>query len=192
MNYIYFVLILFLVSCKSIIKNAYQVNKEIQFESREDYKNIAETKYKIKPANLFYTSRSDYLRLIELINLRKVDYFYGIFTDETTKLRASNYLNDNQSCRGRIMKEMQSKSGNIIRDSLFQKISFYNIINANRSIFPNGKHRIVLIFGHTQGLLKRKDFKEIQDIVLKNPKFELFIISLDPIYYYEENVNQTH
>lgn len=195
MKYIIIILISITFSCKPIFESVYQTKKGIDFRSVEEYKTTAETKYRINTNNLYYTTRPYHFNFIDILNATKTDYYYGIFTNDSSKVFPSKYLLDNQSCLGRVIREIGQPLDSAGKDELFKKIAFVNI-STNRPLEfnSNGKKKIVMIFGYTQGLLRRKEFVEIQKMVQQRNDCELFIMSVDPVYEYQvsiETPNQT-
>ena len=186
----YFQLLLLLIlvaSCKPIVTTIYHVNKEVHFNSIEEYKQAAENKYGLNTAHIYYPPESDYQYLVNLIIARKIDYFYGIFPNDSSSFIFSEFLGNNESCLGRILKEIENPDHLVRKDELFKQTSFFNLSTGEPISFKNsGKKKLVLIFAHTQGLLKKKDFLEIQKFVKDKDEYELVIVSIDPVYYYQK------
>ena len=175
-----------LCSCKAFVNVVYHPKKVVQFDDLEDYKITADKKYKINTENLYYISDSAYSSFINLIITQDIDYFYGIFIDDTSKIISSPFLKENPGCRGRIISELDISSYTKTRDEIFRQFQFVNISTGKTLKFTdNGKKKLVLIFAHTAGLMMRKTFVELQKEVKRRSDYEVFIISLDPVYMYQ-------
>lgn len=186
-EYIFVGLLVINVSCTPIIKAIYRVDREVEFESIEEYRNSLEKKYRINPDRLYYTTKSDYHKFADALIYSKANYLYGVFVSDTIKILPSKFFLENQSCQGRVIKEIERQTDTLVLDSLFKHVFFQNISTGDQlKIDNNGKKKVVLIFGHTQGLLRRKDFVEVQKLMDSRQDCELYILSVDPVYYYQQ------
>lgn len=190
MKIIFFVLLFFnlISSCKPIVKTIYGVNKKIAFSNKKDYLKYVQKKYRFNVNNLYYADEKGYDNFMNSIAQNHVDYFYGIFLNDSIKVKKSMFLSENESCRGRILNEMNSVSKNIAsenteKDNVFSINTFYNVSTNKPLNFKTGSHKkLVLIFSYKFGQLREKDFEEIENLVNQNKEYDLYIISADRIY----------
>lgn len=177
-----------IVACKPVKKTLYGINKEITFSNKKDYLEYVQKKYKFNANNLYYADERSYDNFMNNIAQNHVDYFYGIFLNDSIKVKKSMFLSENESCRGRILNEMNSVSKNIAsenteKDNVFSINTFYNVSTNKPLNFKTGSHKkLVLIFSYKFGQLREKDFEEIENLVNQNKEYDLYIISADRIY----------
>lgn len=189
MKYLFlFGFVMLFCSCKTIVNSVYGVNKNLAFKSLKDYEEYVRKKYEIEVKNLYYLDQNNYYGFLEQIIDNKIDYFLGIFLNDSSQIQKSDFLMQNESCGGRILKEIQSISDNPegvskIRNEVLKKYSFINMIEKTGLLFSNnGKKKIVLIFSYKAGLINKNDFVQIQNMINSTSGYELAIISIDKLY----------
>lgn len=188
MKYTFFILFIItaLISCKPILSGIYGINKDISFQSLNEYKNFITSRFEINVNQLYLIEPTHYNSFMDWVIQNKVDYFAGIFLDDSTQIRKSEHLLQNQSCTGRVLAEI--KNAETLTPVATQQsmplktFSFYNAVTKEPLTFTdNNRKKIVLVFSYKSGTLNKKDFKEVQALVEAKPGFELWIISLDQV-----------
>ena len=167
----------------------YGTNKELNFRSRKAYTSWVHEKYRIDSTRLFYIAKNSYSNFIHLVVESKLDYFYGIFENDSIVLRKSNYLEKNESCIRRVLGEINTISKNNsnkvlqLKDTTFKSLTFYNIVSDIQLKMQNdNRKKIILIFSYKAGTITRNDFEQIQTAVEQIQGYDLLIISLDNLY----------
>ena len=188
-NLIVLVILIFCFnSCTSIIKNAHGTNKYVQFNDLGDYRNYISTKYKVDINKVYYIAKDSYNRFCNLVVAKKVDYFYGAYTNDTTEVQKSDYLKENESCLGRVIKEINSSPeeqqfNKKIKNFTFKEFSFLSIVNNTPFEFlNNGKKKIFLIYSYKTGTLRMNDFIQIENLIKSTSNRELVIITIDDVF----------
>ena len=192
MKYFIVIVCLFCLSCSPIIKTMYGVNKNIKFKNTNDYTYYLSKNYHFNIENLYYAqNETSYKELATDIINKHTDFFYGIFLNDTTQIKKSDFLIENESCRSRILKEINSMHKNNTplntqNNTLFKKNSFKNIVTDKPiNLSANNRKKVVLVFSYKLGTLKENDFKEIEKLLFKN-EYDLYIISLDRVHDFKK------
>lgn len=171
------------VSCKPIVSILYNPNSHKTFKSKKDYFTLIEKQYGIKPEDMYIPDSSDWNSFVAIIAGSKMDNYYGTFKASDSVFVKSDFLQQNESCMGRILGDISlyEQSGIAKADSFFYKIDFRSATDGHR-IFPKNNYRtLVFIFSYKQGKIPAKGLKEIQNKYRNNAGYQLLFISLDQI-----------
>jgi hypothetical protein len=189
MKHVFFIVVTgILFSCKPLVKTVYGVNKEIEFKTLTDYRNYVKAKSQIDLSKFYYIDSSSYYDFINLIVQAKTDYFFGTFINDSTVIKKSDYLMENESCVGRVLKEInypKNESSQIltVKNESLKTHVFVNVItNQPLQFYNDNKKKIVLVYSYKGGTIKKNDFIEIQNIVNSTETYDLVILSLDKVF----------
>lgn len=176
-----------IIACKPVIKTVYGINRNIEFIDRPSYIEFLKKKHHFDFKNMYYANDETYNNFIYTIADSKIDYFYGVFINDSVKINKSKFLSENQSCRGRIMGEIENANSNLREedftiDYLLLKNKFYNIIDDQPLKLDFNKKKIIfLIFSYKMGSLRKKDFEEIEKLFNNKKDYVLYILNIDRI-----------
>lgn len=173
------VLMLLTVSCKMVYNSFNGVNKTTTFDNKEEYLKYFEKKFNFHRDNIYFPEKEEYGNLMNYISNQKVSFFYGITVNENSKINDS-YLNDNNSCFGRI--ETLIKNRNLehkLTVTEITKFKFENIDN-KRIDFKNGKS-VIFIISTKLGRAINNNIKELTYIIddLNDKSINYYLISVD-------------
>lgn len=175
------------LSCTSVIKEVYGVNKNKEFRNIDEYISYISRQYHFSLKNLYYADdEATYNALAMDIADSHTDFFYGIFINDSTQIKKTDFLKINESCRGRIMNEISiptDKHADLLQKTItFKGNSFKNSITGqSMDLNTSNRKKIILLFSYKLGSLREKDFKEIEKL-LTEKGYDLYIISLDRIH----------
>jgi hypothetical protein len=174
------------VSCKSLVKTTYGMNKNIEFKSQQEYENYVFKKYKIKAETIYYSDAQSFSPFLSSVVEKKVDYFYGIFQNDSLELRRSSNLLANQSCSARVLHEINTAKidgdSSVTVNNIFKKLTFLNLSSHEKLNLTRGKkHKVILVFSYKAGLVRKDDFERVERLLSSMPDYELIVISLDRI-----------
>jgi hypothetical protein len=189
-NLIFLLLLCCLIfSCKILYTKKFNLNQKFAFKSKEEY--IKYLKAKKFNSDLFlYLDSASYISFITKIDNNTV--YYNSFINDTLAIIKSDFLNDNQSCEGRIGKEIQElilnntiiESKKVIDKNIYNNTLFYLKNNERyKSVDTNKKLTIFLVNIFETGTYYKSLYDEIEAVQVKHKKeINLFIISLSPVY----------
>lgn len=118
--------------------------------------------------------------------------YFGSFLNDSTSLKKSSFLKDNQACIGRMKGEIENNlritnyPDSIIETKInLAKYNFYYLHDKNKFSVRDSKKqlKVFLLYYYPFGTFYDKLYKEIENTCLKNiEKTELYIICVDPVY----------
>lgn len=172
-------LMLLTVSCKMVYNSFNGVNKMTTFNNKEEYLKYFEKRFNFHREDIYFPEKEEYGNLMNYISNQKVSFFYGITVNENSKIYDS-YLNDNNSCFGRI--ETLIKNRNLehkLTVTEITKFKFENIDN-KRIDFNNGKS-VIFIISTKLGRAINNNIKELTYIIddLNDKSINYYLISVD-------------
>ncbi len=172
-------LMLLTVSCKMVYNSFNGVNKMTTFNNKEEYLKYFEKRFNFHREDIYFPEKEEYGNLMNYISNQKVSFFYGITVNENSKIHDS-YLNDNNSCFGRI----ETLINNInfehkLTGTGITKFKFENIDN-KRIDFNNGKS-VIFIISTKLGRAINNNIKELTYIIddLNDKSINYYLISVD-------------
>ncbi len=172
-------LMLLTVSCKMVYNSFNGVNKMTTFNNKEEYLKYFEKRFNFHREDIYFPEKEEYGNLMNYISNQKVSFFYGITVNENSKIQDS-YLNDNNSCFGRI----ETLINNInfehkLTGTGITKFKFENIDN-KRIDFNNGKS-VIFIISTKLGRAINNNIKELTYIIddLNDKSINYYLISVD-------------
>jgi hypothetical protein len=155
------------------------VNKMTTFNNKEEYLKYFEKRFNFHREDIYFPEKEEYGNLMNYISNQKVSFFYGITVNENSKIQDS-YLNDNNSCFGRI----ETLINNInfehkLTGTGITKFKFENIDN-KRIDFNNGKS-VIFIISTKLGRAINNNIKELTYIIddLNDKSINYYLISVD-------------
>ncbi len=170
-------------SCRSIITRAYGINKNIDFQHLNEYKDYAVRNYHIDTNKLYFIGRDNYNSFITEVSMSGADLFFGTFLNDSTEIKKSSSLTENQSCSGRVLSEITGNTVNIHaatqRNNLLKTNVLYNSTTNQPLSFANNKIKVVLLYSYKSGSIRKQDFQEIQQIIDKTTTHDLAIVAID-------------
>ena len=190
--FISFCFLILFSSCKILFKKAYHMGAHMNYKTKSAY--ISYLKRKHFPIDkIVFLDSVTYLKFAEFIAKDASNVYYGAFVNDSTQLKKSAYIYNNQSCSGRMNNEIDS----ILKLSVFPDLALvYNpvfikyplhYLNNNKllqGIISNKKILICLFYSYTQGTYYNKLYREIFAAVKEHENWaDLLIITLDNVSY---------
>lgn len=183
---------LFLVSCKSLLLKKYKFNQEFKFKTREEYLNYLEVEKKLDMSHILYVdSNSTNNFLTYVMNLHLGEY-YGTLVNDSTEIKKSETLQDNLTCMGRVLTDVNQNILKLSDTSLYVKNDFkkfqFHYANSGK-IFnyydSNSPLMIILLYGYAFGTYYDDFFKAMNNFSAEHSKeAEVYIIALDYSYHF--------
>lgn len=178
-------------SCKSILESVYGMNKKFEFTSKSAYVKYLENKKGLDISRVIYPDSGSRVSFLNAIQQGEFSVYYGSLLNDSIELIRSDILNENISCMGRIINEMNSGiSGLNLSDSgllanselknyTFRYIADNKIFDLNNS---EKRMKIIMLYSFSLGRYFDNTFKEVQKFhVTHKDVTELIIISLDDV-----------
>jgi hypothetical protein len=120
----------------------------------------------------------------------KVEFseYYGSFINDSVEIKKSDFLEQNKVCMGRVLKEIETNSGEINDSLLVKNFQFkqYRLFNAKTgeqlNLNSNNKLKVFLIYSYSFGNYFNSLYKDLAVFSKRNHnKLYIYVISLDPI-----------
>lgn len=179
------------MSCRLWINQKYQLGRSINFANRVAYIQAVE-KEKIIPIGQLLYIESTALPLFyqEVIKKSNAIVYLGTYLNDTLCLKKSVELQENESCWGRIEKEINvqmllSNSTDSIwcRTEALSKYPFRYV--ESDELFDSkafGKWTIYLLYSYSLGSYYNRLYQSVFELQKKYPnKLNVYVINLDPI-----------
>src|SRR5688572_12556085 len=99
---------LLFISCNPIIRQLYGVNKNLTFESSDQYIAFFEKSNKIGSDSLLFLDSANHYDFLNEIVSKKLATFYGTFINDSTELKKSSFLEENMGCMTRVLNEIKN------------------------------------------------------------------------------------
>ena len=178
-------------SCNSGEKLIFGANKDKKFSSIKEYRAYMKAMYSFDQKQFYYADQKNYDSLLYYVAGNKIDYLLGIFENDSIEYKKSLFLDDNESCIGRIVNEIEviSKSGKSekIRNDFFHNNRFINLENQQILDMQSSKtKKVILVVSYKLGRIHKNDFTKIEEIVNQQMDYELIVLSLDKVFNYQE------
>ena len=174
-----FTVIVLTYSCRPMYKSINGVNKKLNFNSKEDYKNFLQKKTKFDLDKFYFVNNDEFNLLLSNIVENKITYYYGVI-EHGNLIASGSTLEEKNSCFGSIVKainDSQINSKNIGNKKCFILNLYFKSFNNEYLKLNNNKKTIVFIYSYKLG----KIANNISDM-LKHPSIEnndYIIISID-------------
>ena len=169
-------------SCKPTYKIINNVNKSIEYNSKEEYCNKIKNKYNIETSNLVFIDSVQKNNFMNYIINKKVAYIYGIVLNGKDKID-NNFIQENNSCYSRVTNLIINNS-----ELIGEKLSPTKILNfdyTNAKMEPvklEGNKMLLFVFSTKLGTSIIKDIKKIIEEFKTNESFKsynYYLISVD-------------
>ena len=169
-------------SCKPTYKIINNVNKSIEYNSKEDYCNKIKDKYNIETSHLVFIDSVQKNNFMNYIINKKAAYIYGIVLNGKDKID-NNFIQENNSCYSRVT--------NLIKNNpelIGEKLSPTNILNFDftnskmETVKLEGNKMLLFVFSTKLGTSIIKDIKKIIEEFKTNDSFKsynYYLISVD-------------
>ena len=191
-----FIFCMAVIGCRFWVNKKYQLNRPGTFANKAAYIQAIEQEKIIPIGQLLYVeSRSLPLFYHEVIKKSNAIVYLGTYVNDTLCLKKSTQLQENESCWGRIEKEINEQV------SIFnppdnvccrtESLSAYPLryIENDELFHPNaiGKWTIYLLYSYSLGSYYNRLYQSVFGLQKKYAnKLNVYIISLDPV-----NTNHT-
>jgi hypothetical protein len=180
-------------SCTAIAKNKYHIGREFSFHSRNEYLSYFTNKGLFKGEQVLYIDSVSFFRFyMEKIGPDSSVVYLGTYLDDSTWIRKSSFLQDNNSCSGRMQDEIEANlEKSAYPDSVLvsgRKMSRYALkhLDGDSSfIFKNqqGKRTVFLLYAYGFGTYYDHFYKDILKIRKKHPSsVNVYLVCVDPVY----------
>jgi hypothetical protein len=177
-----------MLSCKTFLTAKYRFNQPFSFGSKTAYLEYLKNRYAFPAEHVLYPDSISQTALANDIIKAKLAQYYGAFINDTLEVRKTDFLSENLSCIGRVLKEIENNSNNNYGNGIAINKDFRNYhfkIAADDSDFvfrSNKKLKIFLLYAFAMGNYFDDFFQDIMNWTQnKNEKVEVFIIALDPV-----------
>lgn len=178
-----------LTSCGQLLPAIYNVNQNKEFASKTAYKDYIIKSTSVDISRFLYLDKDSYHKFLDYIASNNVDYYLGTFINDTLQIAKSKYFEENRSCSGRIIPELDSslRRNSYDLNTVLKNTSLYYLDRRPAKITDTSKMHVYLIYSYKMGRVHNKDFKSVKDYVDKHSnKFDLFVISIDPYFMYKD------
>lgn len=188
------VVVLF-ITCRSYFKARYNFNRPFEFTSKQEYLTSVSKEMEFEETMLLYVDSTDYTNFMHTFIGSSSSVYFGAFINDSLSVKKTAFLKDNESCIGRMEKEIYKNisAENFIRDSLDNSVNlsnyqFYSIKDNKKYSVSESKKKIkiVLAYAYDFGTYYKPLYQEIIAAYKKNiQNCDLYIISLDPLGYFK-------
>lgn len=180
-------------SCRFIITKTYGINRKFRFKTRTEYIQYLTKKEKLDTSKIIYPDSISISIFLNDMTQRNSVEFYGAFLNDSLEIIKSDFLRENASCVGRIIKEVETINKNFLHLSdtsikinhEFRNFKFKRVFGAYTNINDYKKPvKIFLIYSFAYGNLFDKFYKKMNELSLRyNNSLEIIIIDIDfPLY----------
>ncbi|MCP9753030.1 hypothetical protein EGI32_18925 [Ferruginibacter sp. HRS2-29] len=182
------VLVIFSGCIKMAVKK-YKLGRQFGDIKKEEYLRQISIENAVDPSLFLYPDSASY---IPFGSSSSINLYYGCFINDSVSIKKSDFLLDNQSCIGRINKEIENIIISRQIDSFakdtginLSRLNFLRLADDQKVKLVNGEKKlsIILIYMYAFGTYYKGLYKEITDVCKKYEQYcDLHIISMDPIY----------
>ncbi|MBU3713540.1 MAG: hypothetical protein FGM46_01170 [Ferruginibacter sp.] len=183
-----------LLSCTAFIKQKYGLQRPFRFDTKKDFLRVIEKENLFPSKNILYIDSSSVIDFFQdMVQKENISIYIGAYLNDTILIKRSDYLNENESCRGRIENEMLLNTyRKEYPDSLkikTKKFSSYKLCRlSNNSAFvidkDLGKLTFFLLYSYSSGTYYRPLYQKAFELQHNNPdNIDIYIISTDPIQW---------
>ncbi len=173
---------LFISSCKPIYNSVNNVNKSIDYTTKEDYLIKIKEKYDIDTSKVVFIDSTQKIDFLNYIINEKVVYIYGIVIDKEYKIE-NDYIQENNSCYSRVTNLIKNNPELTGEKLVPTKISNFNYVNSkNKLIKLEGNKILLFIFSTRLGRSIINDIKDITEEFKTNEAYNTYnyyLISID-------------
>jgi hypothetical protein len=177
-----------LSGCQPILKAVYGVNREFRFTTRTDYLAFMNRTYSLAPEQIVYfDSVSERLFITDAMQ-KSISEYYGSFINDSTEIKQSAFLEENASCIGRVLKEIEDNSGKIDDSLLVKNTVFrnYKLLNAKTDqqleVNADKKVKVFLLYSYRLGTYFNSFYKDVAALSKNNKdQLSIYVITVDPI-----------
>jgi len=186
---------LFFTSCKTILSKKYRVNQKFSFTSSAEYLDYLQKVKGFDLSHVIFPDTTTVNAFIGYILQKELVEYYGSLINDSTEVKKSQTLQDNLSCMGRVINEINTnKAINSFNDtSLLAKNEFHNFnfrfisskekFDLNRSTKPL---KIILLYAYSYGTFFDEFLNEMNKFSQQQGNnAEVYIISLDYPFYFK-------
>ncbi len=180
-----------LSSCRWLVHTRYHMHRTHAFANREAYLQQIKQENIIPVSQLLYIQKEALpLFYQEVIKPVGTIVYLGTYRNDSLRMKCSASLETNESCWGRIEKEILEQLAIIHpADSIWcqtASLSTYSLhyLSTNQFFHPvaNNKWTIYLLYSHSLGSYYHALYQSILGLQRKySNKLDVFIITLDPI-----------
>lgn len=173
-----FLLFFVLAGCKPTYKLINGINKQIKFESLNDYKKYINKHTKLNTKNVYFINNENYNEFLFDIYKKRVIYYYGIIKNEVLIADGSN-LEDMNTCYGSILKAINRDVQNteVIGKSNLINFSYFNISNQSVNL-DLSRQTVIFVYSYKLGRLS-KNLEYLINETQESKALNYIIISLD-------------
>ena len=193
MKFIYIlVFVLSICSCSYYAVKKYHLHQHFDFKTKSAYLNEFKKKIADEKIDLLYLDSSTYLSFYTQKISRENDIVYlGCFLNDSTSLKKSSSLNENNSCAGRVKEQIKfnlSLSEALLKDysqrEPMRDFIFREVATGSKISLNNDKDlKIMIIYASGFGSYYDELYKWI--CYLKSQSIltcKIYFVSIDPIY----------
>jgi hypothetical protein len=179
-----------LMSCNAVLKNAYKINRPFTFKTQTAYKDYLFRTFSVSPEHIVYPDSASYNLFIEEMMKKDLDFYYGSFTNDTTEIQFSTYLQQNPACAGRVAHEVMNNlaiidAQKLLENTSFRKYRFTSIANNTPFHLQNAGDslQVFFIYAYGQGTFYNKYYNQIAALEkLPGSKLKTYLILTDAVY----------
>jgi len=180
-------------SCKFLVGKYYGTNERFNFESRKAYSDFLEKKKKFDLSDIIYPDSAYWFNFVDFISRNELSEFYGCLLNDSTELKKSNFLQENLTCMGRVLGEIQtnaiqysSSDSSLIIKNNFKNFLFREFLTNKKFELNHSEKplKIILIYSYSFGRVFDKLYDSVYSFHMSHiNETQLNIIALDNIFH---------
>jgi hypothetical protein len=184
---------LFLVSCKALLLKKYKFNQEFKFQTKDEYLNYLQIKKKFNMSHVLYVDSNSNNNFANYIMDLHIAEYYGTLINDSTELKKSEKLQENLSCMGRVLTDINQNILKLSDTSLYIKNDFkkfqFRYVNSGELFRYDDSGiplKIVLLYGYAFGTYYNDFYKAMNNFSAEHSKeAEVYIVALDYSYHFK-------
>lgn len=182
-------LIIFLTGCIKMAQKKYHLGRNFGSIRQNEYFLQISKENNFDAAELLYLDSASY---ISFGQHSSGSLYYGSYINDSVSIRKSVFLLENESCMGRMDKEIEkiifsSRPDTLIKDTLnaLGKCNFLRLADDKKvELFNKDKKlTIVLVYFFAYGSYYKSLYEEIKEFKKKHENdCDVYVVSMDPVY----------
>lgn len=188
----FIIALIFLLSCKSLLYKKYSMNRPFNFQSPAEYLKYLHSIKGLDTSHVIHPDSSSIWPFMQYIQNQRLSEYYGTLINDSVEIKKSKEMEENLSCIGRALTDIERNVVKTADTSLYVKNDFYKykffrsntnvLFDFNESTKPV---KIFLIYSYNYGTYYDIFFKKMNEFaMLHQHEVEVYIISLDYAFHF--------